>query len=542
MRVILVNARPDGESNPGGDTVQVDQTRKALCALGIEAVVYPAESIASLPMCDLVHVFNLQMPESAWRVMQSVRGRGLPLAFSPIYWEEYELWFGTGGIRHGIWHRSRRVLGEGNARRGYVTWQRAKERAMPAWRLQRKTLMAADALLPNSNAEASMLCRAFRLGASCRERFHVVPNGIDPELFLPPPKPDEQFAARHGVRDFILQVATVYPVKNQLAVLEALSDRPEPLVFIGHPHPAFGEYAAECRRRGETRGRVVFIDHVPHDQLPGVYALARVHVLPSWRETPGLASLEAAAAGCKVVTTSIGSAAEYFRQEAWYCDPGDIGSIRRAVLSAQDQPPTTVLRDRVLQEYTWKAAAQATRQACTAPHGQPRVGVATDPMRQFTPVLGMGSEGITAVLLEVEGQRMAYVIIDGNNMALGLRERLHKELVPNLVDEAEIVTTDTHEVNAISTKGEGYSPIGLDIPPEEIIQAVTHLVEQAKNRLKPVKVGVHMGETSSLHVMGEGTVETLTELIPQSARIAKRTGLAAFSGALLVTLLLLTIV
>lgn len=189
-----------------------------------------------------------------------------------------------------------------------------------------------------------------------------------------------------------------------------------------------------------------------------------------------------------------------------------------------------------------KAAARATRQACTAPRGQARVGVATDPMRQFTPVLGMGSEGITAVLLEVEGQRMAYVIIDGNNMALGLRERLHKELVPNLVDEAEIVTTDTHEVNAISTKGEGYSPIGLDIPPEEITQAVKRLVEEAKNRLKPVKVGVHVGETSSLHVMGEGTVETLTELIPQSARIAKRTGLVAFSGALLITLLLLTIV
>lgn len=189
-----------------------------------------------------------------------------------------------------------------------------------------------------------------------------------------------------------------------------------------------------------------------------------------------------------------------------------------------------------------KAAAQATREALAAPRGQPRVGVATDPMQQFTPVLGMGSGGITAVLLEVEKQRMAYVVIDGNNMALGLRERLHQELVPNLVDEAEILTTDTHQVNAISTKGEGYSPIGLDIPPEEIIQAVKRLVAEAKQNLEPVKVGVHVGETSSLHVMGAGTVETLTELIPQSARIAKRTGLATFSGALLIALLLLTTV
>jgi putative membrane protein len=189
-----------------------------------------------------------------------------------------------------------------------------------------------------------------------------------------------------------------------------------------------------------------------------------------------------------------------------------------------------------------KAANQAVRKALKAPRGRPRVGVAKDPMRHFTPAQGMGSEGITAVIIEVEGQRMAYIVVDGNNMALGLRERLHQELVPKLVDEAEILTTDTHEVNAITTKGEGYSPIGLDIPPEEIIQAVKRLVGEAKQRLEPVKVGVHVGETSSLHVMGEGTVETLTELIPQSATIAKRTGVATFAGGLLIALLLVILI
>ena len=363
MRVILINARPDAESNPGGDTIQVDQTMRALCALGVEAVVHPARLVDSLPGCDLVHIFNLQMPESAWRATLSVRARGLPLVFSPIYWEEYELWFGTGSMQRSLWQWSRRVLGERTTRRGYVRWQRAKEPTRQAWRLQRRILLAADALLPNSSAEGSMLARAFRLGPDCRSRIFVVPNGIDPELFLSPPKPDEEFAAHYGVRDFILQVATVYPVKNQLGVLEALSDRPEPLVFIGHAHPAFDDYAAECRRRGEARGRVVFIDHVPHDRLPGVYALARVHVLPSWRETPGLASLEAAAAGCKVVTTTVGSAAEYFGQDAWYCDPGDIGSIRRAVLSAQDHVGAAGLRDRVLREFTWRQTALATAEA-----------------------------------------------------------------------------------------------------------------------------------------------------------------------------------
>jgi len=363
VRVVLINARVDAQLNPGGDTIQVDKTRAALGEFGIEALECSADSIDSLPRCDLVHVFNLQMPESAWRIMQSVRRRGLPLVFSPIYWAEYELWYGDARQGRGLWRRVSRVGGDRLARRSYVAWQRAKQPGRSTWRLQRSLLRTADALLPNSRAEASMLQAGFWLGAASAAKTHIVPNGIDPSLYLSLPKPDVEFAARHGVRDFVLEVGTVYPVKNQLALLEALFDRPEPLVFIGHPHPAYAEYAAECRRRGEQRGRVVFVDQIPHERLPGVYALARVHVLPSWRETPGLASLEAAAAGCRVVTTSTGSTREYFREEAQYCDPSDIASIRRAVLTAQAAPQTDGLRQRVLQEFTWRRAAEATARA-----------------------------------------------------------------------------------------------------------------------------------------------------------------------------------
>jgi len=363
VRVALINARADAQLNPGGDTIQIDKTRAALGELGVEALECSTDSIDSLPRCDLVHVFNLQMPESAWRIMHSVRGRGLPLVFSPIYWAEYELWYGNARQSRGLWRRVSRVAGDRIARRSYVAWQRAKQPGRSTWRLQRNLLRTADALLPNSSAEASMLQSAFWLGGASGAKTHIVPNGIDPSLYLSLPKPDEEFAARHGVRDFVLEVATVYPVKNQLALLEALFDRPEPLVFIGHPHPAYTEYASECRRRGEQRGRVVFVDQIPHERLPGVYALARVHVLPSWRETPGLASLEAAAAGCRVVTTSIGSTREYFREEAQYCDPSDIASIRRAVLTAQVAPESAGLRERVLQEFTWRRAAEATAKA-----------------------------------------------------------------------------------------------------------------------------------------------------------------------------------
>ncbi|NJN99630.1 MAG: glycosyltransferase [Anaerolineales bacterium] len=165
---------------------------------------------------------------------------------------------------------------------------------------------------------------------------------------------------KYGLRDFVLEVGVISPVKNQLGLIEALYDLPVPLVFIGQPVAAMPEYAEMCRQRGAQRGNVIFIDRMPHEELPGIYALAAVHALPSWRETPGLASLEAAAAGCRIVTTSIGSTYDYFGDHAWYCYPDDYPSMRRAVEAALQTPPSPTLRQHVLNQFTWQRAGEAT--------------------------------------------------------------------------------------------------------------------------------------------------------------------------------------
>jgi glycosyltransferase involved in cell wall biosynthesis len=105
---------------------------------------------------------------------------------------------------------------------------------------------------------------------------------------------------------------------------------------------------------------VYFLDILPPEALAGIYVLAAVHVLPSWRETPGLVSLEAAAAGCRIVTTSYGSVREYFGDLAWYCNPSDLMSIRSAVLLALEATPNHALREKILSSFTWDIAAEKT--------------------------------------------------------------------------------------------------------------------------------------------------------------------------------------
>ncbi len=88
-----------------------------------------------------------------------------------------------------------------------------------------------------------------------------------------------------------------------------------------------------------------------------------MHVLPSWFETTGLSSLEAAAMGCNLVITRKGDTEEYFGDMAYYCEPDDISSIREAVLNAYSAPKNPKLKDHILENYTWNKTAEQTLNA-----------------------------------------------------------------------------------------------------------------------------------------------------------------------------------
>ena len=322
--------------------------------------VRASDDLGNLPAVDLAHLFNIQEPQPAWAAFLALDKAGVPVVLSPIYWDMLAYWFENAANERAAWRLMRRWLGKGAARRIYLAWQRMKAPSNPAWQAQRRLLIHARRALPNSQSEADLLERFFNLGQEFQRKVDVVPNAIDTGLYEPLPEPSQSFVEQYGLRDFVLQVGTVNPVKNQLGLIEALYDLPVPLVFIGPVQPVYQDYGAACKARGAQRGQVVFIDQLPHSQLPAIYALAAVHALPSWRETPGLVSLEAAAAGCRVVTTSIGSTGDYFGDLAWYCHPNDPASIRKAVELALAAPRSEALRRRVLTEFTWQRAAQAT--------------------------------------------------------------------------------------------------------------------------------------------------------------------------------------
>jgi glycosyltransferase involved in cell wall biosynthesis len=189
--------------------------------------------------------------------------------------------------------------------------------------------------------------------------FTMVPYGTDPLTFLDPdPMP---FVRKYGMHDFILQVGRIEASKNQLMTVYALRDLKIPLVLIGGNLQR--QYLQWCRHFGPKTLRV--LPHLSPAELRSAYAAARVHVLPSWMETCGMVTMEAALANCNVVCSIAGFELEYYRDLAYYCDPADITSIRNAVVQAfenysRDASRRLQLKQHILQNYTWQRAAETT--------------------------------------------------------------------------------------------------------------------------------------------------------------------------------------
>lgn len=343
---------PRGSEIPGGHVVQLRETARALRNLGVRtrestSLDPPMEDV------DLVHGCGLDA-----RQVHQCRQVGLPVLLSTIYWDRQYRAGNTPlttlrGLRAAV-VRSVRM-----GRASFSSWAATLNTCLAVAKpeIERTAaLEAADMLLPNASGEG----QALREDLAVETPLTVVPNGVDPVRFDPGDVP-------WADRDKVLFVGRIEPHKNQLGLIEALRGRGYRVVVAGVPHPHHPRYVERCRKAG--RGQITLYELGPsldQNELPALYRSARVHVLPSWFETTGLVSLEAALSGCSVVTTSRGHASEYLGDLAWYCDPADPASIVRAVDQAWSTPPPPELRQRVLARYTWEEVGKATLAAYSA--------------------------------------------------------------------------------------------------------------------------------------------------------------------------------
>lgn len=234
--------------------------------------------------------------------------------------------------------------------RGYVAYQRT---VLPL--LARRARLV---ITPSSFSRDELIDL---LGAD-PERVEVIPEGVDtrfsPHADPAPPR------HRHGLdRPYALVVGTVSDRKN-LGVLapvaRALRDHGIELVLAGSDRGYLRGEAPGVRRLG----------YVSEDHLPGLYAGARLVVMPSRYEGFGLPCLEAMSCGVPLVAVRAGALPETCGDAALLVDldvPHELADA--AVTAATDERLRAVLRvaGRVrAAEYSWDRTAALTDEAVAA--------------------------------------------------------------------------------------------------------------------------------------------------------------------------------
>ncbi len=185
-------------------------------------------------------------------------------------------------------------------------------------------------------------------------------------------------------------------------------------------------------------------------------------------------------------------------------------------------------------------ALQCLQNAVALRPGRFSVGSATVHPAELSLRDGMGTGGITVITIKVEEQKTAYVVIDGNNMVSGLRERIQQALSKVGFEESEVYTTDTHAVSAVAVGRRGYHPVGETMNQTILIDRIVECAQKAANTMEPSKAAYKKIEVKGVRVIGGGFLNSITGLVDQTIQKAKRivTPVFAAEGALLILLLL----
>ena len=334
----------------GGDAIQVQETAEQLRRIGVSIDIKFTNETIDYTIYDLLHFFNIIRPAD---ILVHIKKANKPYVISTIFVEYSEFdkkhrkgfagflfkFFSPGFIEY---TKALARLSRGNDRivsKEYL-WLGQK-------RSIRKVLDGASYLLPNSESEYDRL----KMNFAVTNKYRVIPNGVI-QLFIENNEYEEKDAS------MVICVARIEGIKNQLNLVKALRNTAFKLFIIGGFSPNQEKYYKECKRLATSN--ISFIQHLPQADLIKFYKKAKVHILPSWFETTGLSSLEAAVLGCNVVITDKGDAKEYLNKYAFYCDPALPESIFEAVDAASKAQVDPKLAEMVKRNYSWKKAAEET--------------------------------------------------------------------------------------------------------------------------------------------------------------------------------------
>jgi glycosyltransferase involved in cell wall biosynthesis len=189
----------------------------------------------------------------------------------------------------------------------------------------------ADAIITISKFTRDELVRYTGPG---RQEIYPIHLGVDKSWF------DIRKTQNPHQRPFLLYVGNVKPHKNLQALVRAFAliadETDHDLLIVGKKEGFITGDEAPSKEAAKLEGRVHFTGHVSEELLKQYVAHAEALVFPSLYEGFGLPALEAMAAGCPVIASSVASLPEVCGDAVLYCDPYQPRDIASRILELLD--------------------------------------------------------------------------------------------------------------------------------------------------------------------------------------------------------------
>ncbi len=329
---------PSAFQNVGGGEILLLKMKEYLEKEGAQVDLFDPWH-ARIENYDVLQVFG--SVKDCLGLVRVANTRRVKVAITPLWWSDFR----------------RAIFTEGSlaTKMGLVLRHGAKLVCPFIPSSRRNLLLASDLIFPNSEMEKKQIARLFAVPS---RKMRVLYNGVDPSFSNADPA---LFRRAHGRNPFVLGVGRIEPRKNQLNLIRAMKKiRGLRLVLIGSAVSGYEAYFQQCQEEGKSF--TLFIPTLGHAEalLKSAYAACELFVLQGWFETPGLAALEAALAGARVLVTSGGSTREYFKDLVDYLDPSSVSQMRQKIIKNLTLPKNDRLKERVLQNFTWASIAKKT--------------------------------------------------------------------------------------------------------------------------------------------------------------------------------------
>jgi len=197
-----------------------------------------------------------------------------------------------------------------------------------------------------------------------KERFRIVPNGIDTDVFYPVPEIERERGR------IIVTNSSDTPLKGLYYLLQAVAEISKThrirLFVVGTPKKN-GAVVKLIKDLGIGH-MVTFTGRIDNKEFVEQYARASIAVVPSVYEGFGLPAGEAMACGVPVISTTGGALPEVVGDAGILVPPADCLALGEAIKDLLDNPEKADALGRsgyirVQDNFTWKKAAEKTVEA-----------------------------------------------------------------------------------------------------------------------------------------------------------------------------------